>query len=194
LNVLRDESFSFSSYNLEYLVCRREVSLTFDSNIELKSKMNQILPLHTLTCFILSCFSMSNSNMSASANMSSSSVIPTKISVRVSDFSLSLSLSLYIYIYIYIYMYSVYIFFSPPYMYQVTNISNPRFFYQLNRTDLATPGYWIFVPFSHLLKKIMIIIVIMATTKAAGSAEICLNVNAKSKFMHFFLLVLCFIF
>jgi len=40
----------------------------------------------------------------------------------------------------------------------------------------------------------MIIIVIMATTKAAGAAEISWVVVAKSPFMHFFLMVLCFIF
>jgi hypothetical protein len=38
----------------------------------------------------------------------------------------------------------------------------------------------------------MIIIVKMATTKAAGAAEISRNVDAKSTFMHFFLLVFVF--
>jgi len=78
VNIFRDESFTFSPYNYEYLVYRVEVCLPVDSNIELKYKMNQILPLHTLTSFFLNCFFMLHSHMSASANTSSSSIIPTK--------------------------------------------------------------------------------------------------------------------
>jgi len=40
----------------------------------------------------------------------------------------------------------------------------------------------------------IIIKVIMATTKAAGAAEILRDVAPKFTFMHLFLLVLCFIF
>jgi hypothetical protein len=45
-----------------------------------------------------------------------------------------------------------------------------------------------------MMTMMMIITVIMATTKAAGAAEISRHVAPKYTFMHFFLLVLCFIF
>ena len=72
----------------------------------------------------------------------------------------------------------------------MTNISNPRFFDQLNWIYRAAPGYLIFHLLSHLLTTtMMMMIVIMATTKAAGAAEISWVVAAKSPFMQFFLLI-----
>ena len=46
------ESLNFSSYNEEYLVCRREIYLPVDNNIELQSLLKQNLPVHTLTFFL----------------------------------------------------------------------------------------------------------------------------------------------
>jgi len=45
-----------------------------------------------------------------------------------------------------------------------------------------------------MMMMMMMMIVLMATTKAAGAAEISWDVAAKFTFMHFFLLVLSFIF
>jgi hypothetical protein len=45
-----------------------------------------------------------------------------------------------------------------------------------------------------MMMMMIIIIIIMATTKAKGTAEISLDEAAKSTFMHFCFLVLCFIF
>jgi len=56
--VSRYESFNFSSYNEDNLLCRREIYLPVDSNIELKSILKQNLPVHNLSAFFLSCFFM----------------------------------------------------------------------------------------------------------------------------------------
>jgi hypothetical protein len=60
MKIFREESFNFFSYNEEYLVCRREIYLPFDNNIELQSILKQNLPVHPLT-FFLRCSCMSHS-------------------------------------------------------------------------------------------------------------------------------------
>ena len=146
-----------------------------DSNVELKSEKNQILPLHPLTSVFLSCILMLHSHMSASAITSSSSFIPATLCMCFR--------------------------FLPAYSFFLSTIYVSydkhiplSIFDHLNRIYRAAPGYWISVPFSQLLKMMIIIKVIMATTKAAGAAEILRDVAPKFTFMHLFLLVLCFIF